>query len=344
MGLSASQFRFLSLTARQSDLEYQAQMINQARLALASKSSDAAKAYTEGMSNKVVRIAKDSNINGNSTKVWQELTFANLQANGYQIIGTNGLALDPAPFTIERTGEINTHSLNTNMQTGEDGTTVANLQIEISDADWETLDENIKSMFVKSLDGKYKLKNSITGETYNAIKGLDVTEHPMAEYLNYYNKTPLKKANYNIKINEDYKGMDIQSLLVSGRGHIVTQDFFNFLCQHGYSSGVFLDDNGNETTYEKLVEQYQNANRNLPTIIDWRSDVTNMFKQDLYTEDDAAVNANYEAVTAEIQSQDKKLELQLKRIETEHKAIQTEMESVKKVIDKNIESTYKSFG
>ena len=45
----------------------------------------------------------------------------------------------------------------------------------------------------------------------------------------------------------------------------------------------YLDKNGNETTYEKLVEEYQNANLNCPTIIDWRSDVTNMFKQTLYT-------------------------------------------------------------
>ena len=39
----------------------------------------------------------------------------------------------------------------------------------------------------------------------------------------------------------------------------------------------------------------------------------------------------------------KKLELQLKKLDTEQEAINTEMEAVKKVIDKNIENTFKSF-
>ena len=46
---------------------------------------------------------------------------------------------------------------------------------------------------------------------------------------------------------------------------------------------------------------------------------------------------------AEIQAEDKRLECELKKFETEHKAIETEMESLRKVIDKNIEQTYKSF-
>jgi DNA repair ATPase RecN len=50
-----------------------------------------------------------------------------------------------------------------------------------------------------------------------------------------------------------------------------------------------------------------------------------------------------QARIASIQSLDKSLELQLRRIETQHKAVETEMEAVKKVIDKNIELTFKTF-
>lgn len=286
MGLSASQFRYLSLTARKSDLEYQAQMINQARLALADKTSEAAKAYTAGMGNQVIRVSKDANINGNSTKVWSELTYANLQSSGYQVIGTNGAALQPCPYTEYIEGST------------------------ISAEKYNSLPESYKddSKFALNPDGTYSVKKTVR-------LGADPT----------------------------YNGMDIQSLLVSGQGHIVTQNFFNYLCEHGYGTGVYLDKDGKETTYEKLVEEYQNANLNCPTIIDWRSDVSNMFKQTLYTEDDAAVVAKYESTTAEIQSQDKQLELRLKQIESEHKAVQTEMESVKKVIDKNIDDSFKSF-
>lgn len=50
------------------------------------------------------------------------------------------------------------------------------------------------------------------------------------------------------------------------------------------------------------------------------------------------------AQVALIESQDKKLELQLKNLDTQQQAISTEMESVKKVIDKNVESSFKAFG
>ena len=44
-----------------------------------------------------------------------------------------------------------------------------------------------------------------------------------------------------------------------------------------------------------------------------------------------------------IQVQDKNLELKLKQLDTEENAIQTEMDAVKKVISKNIESSFKTF-
>ena len=53
--------------------------------------------------------------------------------------------------------------------------------------------------------------------------------------------------------------------------------------------------------------------------------------------------ADINAKTEKIQEQDRTLELRLKQLDTEQEALQTEMESVKKVIDKNIESTFKTF-
>jgi len=56
------------------------------------------------------------------------------------------------------------------------------------------------------------------------------------------------------------------------------------------------------------------------------------------------IEAKYDAEMAKIQNKDKQFDLTIKQIDTEHGALQTEAESVKKVIDKNIESTFKSFG
>lgn len=45
-----------------------------------------------------------------------------------------------------------------------------------------------------------------------------------------------------------------------------------------------------------------------------------------------------------IQNEDRSLELRLKQLDTEQEAIQTEMDAVQKVIQKNTESTFKTFG
>ncbi|MCQ2957726.1 MAG: hypothetical protein MJ180_02365 [Candidatus Gastranaerophilales bacterium] len=288
MGLAASQVRYLSLTARKSDLEYQSQMINNARIQLANESADATRAYSIGMSNQIIRISHNApTTDGKTATVWEELTYANLKQYGYRVIGTDGATLDPNPYTDYTVG------------TRIDAKTFNSLPSEYKGAEYATVD----------MDGYYTIQKP------------------------FHIATP----NYN--------GMDIQALLVSGTGHIVTEAFYNHLVQHGYGTGAFVDDDGNPTTYEKLVEQFENDTTNTyrKTVVDWRSDETSTFKQTLYTEDDEKVQAEYEAKTAEIQAQDKRLECEVKKLETEHKAIETEMESLKKVIEKNIEQTYKTF-
>ncbi len=53
--------------------------------------------------------------------------------------------------------------------------------------------------------------------------------------------------------------------------------------------------------------------------------------------------ADINAKTSLIHEQDRTLELRLKQLDTEHNALQTEMEAVKKVMDKNVEDTFKTF-
>ncbi len=47
---------------------------------------------------------------------------------------------------------------------------------------------------------------------------------------------------------------------------------------------------------------------------------------------------------AAMQSLDKALEEQLRRVDTQQSAVQTEIDAVQKVIDKNIEMSFKTFG
>ena len=71
-------------------------------------------------------------------------------------------------------------------------------------------------------------------------------------------------------------------------------------------------------------------------------DAMNKYEHEKYLYDQAIqdINAKIEIVQAE----DKNLELRLKQLDTEHNAIQTEMDAVSKVIEKNTEGSFKTFG
>ena len=72
------------------------------------------------------------------------------------------------------------------------------------------------------------------------------------------------------------------------------------------------------------------------------NDAMNEYEHEKYLYDQAIdqINAKIEI----IQAQDKNLELRLQQLDTEQNAIQTEMDSVEKVIEKNVEGTFKTFG
>lgn len=63
------------------------------------------------------------------------------------------------------------------------------------------------------------------------------------------------------------------------------------------------------------------------------------YDMDVYEKQIQDINAQTEI----IQQEDRTLELRLRQLDTEQDALQTEMEAVKKVIEKNIESTFKTF-
>lgn len=58
----------------------------------------------------------------------------------------------------------------------------------------------------------------------------------------------------------------------------------------------------------------------------------------------AIAQAQYEDDLAQIQRLDSRYDLQMKQLDTEHNTLQTEYESVKNVITKNVENSFKTFG
>ena len=105
------------------------------------------------------------------------------------------------------------------------------------------------------------------------------------------------------------------------------------------SSGRYInitipDESGSKITYALTTST--------ATDQDAYEDAMNQYEYEKYEYDQAIeeINAKIEIV----QSQDKNLELRLKQLDTEHNAVQTEIDAVQKVIEKNTESSFKTFG
>jgi len=106
-----------------------------------------------------------------------------------------------------------------------------------------------------------------------------------------------------------------------------------------------LDDKSGTGRYQniKLESKSTNFPLNSQEITDERGyeDAMQQYNYDIlkYEQKLAEINAK----TSSIQVQDRTLELRLRQLDTEQKALSTEMEAVKSVIQKNIETTFKTF-
>jgi hypothetical protein len=100
------------------------------------------------------------------------------------------------------------------------------------------------------------------------------------------------------------------------------------------------DENGDVKT--GTVDQTYSLTTNTSTDEDAYNDAMNEyeFKKEQYDQSIQNINSKIEI----IQQQDKNLELRLKQLDTEQSAISTELDAVKKVIEKNTESSFKTFG
>ena len=107
------------------------------------------------------------------------------------------------------------------------------------------------------------------------------------------------------------------------------------------SSGRFVSINIPNLDGSGTFAEYM-LTTNTVTDQDAYNDAMNRYEHEKYLYDQAIqdINAKIEIV----QAQDKNLELRLKQLDTEHNAVQTEMDAVEKVIQKNTESSFKTFG
>lgn len=141
-------------------------------------------------------------------------------------------------------------------------------------------------------------------KTATAQNGIDNQQDKLA----YYNADYIEK-----KVTEVKKAL----LETDGNGRFSTVKFEDDSVVYNLSVETITD----EQAYNDAMNKY-------------------FYQQELYDQQISNINAKTEI----LQQQDRKLQLQLEQLNTEQSALQTEMEACQKVVSKNVDMSFKTFG
>ena len=336
MGMAASQARFLGLTARKTNVEYEGQQVNQQRTTLANQSANY---YNQllGMTvptppstsdyTKTVYTFEDGNLSNSITSLIAK-------SNGTYLVSYISSWVND--FTPVAAGSaIVTKDDNDTFKIGGTDLRILGNNTGISkDPYYKTLSQEQKTKalneerdYLELLKNKYGAEEWYVRYVQNTTDG---TWNPV-----FYNKKVVDSAIYDDKgtsqsnINAYKIGTAKETEEVKGVTSRLEKD----------STGRYINITLHSEDPTKAVTYSLTTN----TITDEAAyeDAMNQYEYDKYQYDQSITEIN--AKIEIIQSQDKNLELRLKQLDTEQEAIQTEMDTVEKIIQKNVESTFKTF-
>ena len=367
MGMAASQARFLGLTARKTNVEYEGQQVNQQRTTLANQSANY---YNQllGMTvptppstadyTKTVYTFTDGNLSNSITSLIAQ------QDGSYLVSYISSWTNDFAP--VSAGSAIVTKNKNDagtefyvgstklrEMVTTLDGETDAIVDMtddelkawgeNHKDEDWVKNDPYLSTLsgdqlgllmreeqqYISLLNEKY----GTTGDQWYVRYVQNTSTNTWSPM--FYKKDQVDDATYSDEgtsqsnINVYTMGSAAEVEEIKGVPARLEKD----------TTGRYINITLNPGTGEAVTYA---LTTNTLTDQDAYDDAMNQYEYDKYQYDQSIqeINAKIEI----IQAQDKNLELRLKQLDTEQDAIQTEMDAVQKVIEKNTESTFKTFG
>ena len=348
MGMAASQARFLGLTARKTNVEFEGQQINQQRTALANQSANY---YNDMLGMSVPTPPSVDNYTKvvysfNDGALTNEITALIAQNNGdYKVSYLQQWEDDFAPVTAAssliaevtrntdyRIGDYQLRELcdttgidSAGNYTGSDPYILSlsnstRLQLQAEEAELKSLMEKEFNgnapcdwyvRYVENTsDGTWKpyiyKKSDVTGANYDPSTGFNQSQ------INCYtigHKTRSEEIKMtDAKIEKDATGRYI---------NIEIEDKNGVYVKYALTTSTITD----QDAYNDAMNQYE-------------------FDKAKYDQTIQEINAKIEIIQAE----DKNLELRLKQLDTEQDAISTEMDAVQKVIEKNTENSFKTFG
>ena len=388
MGMSASQARFLTLTARKTNVEYEGQQINQQRTTLSNESANyyskltsldvpvppSTADYTKitytfsdgSEKNTVTSIVatKDTKSTGiYMLNYVQEIPADNMIVSGTNVISnSNGgyfigkVQLQDAVNLVSKdatTGKVtnkeinivdNVSNTNATIPTSNDSTQYYGLkQIRQRFIDAGIPTEVVNQYSIDELKNKLKVENQ-----YRAMAAEKYTDEDwFVRYVQnpstgnyepaFYSKTETENIDYNDRTSLSLGGVraymfgqTTESKEIKNAEALVEKD-----ASGRYQALFIYNDSTHEsgTRYELTTTTETDDNT--------YNDAMNQYYYDKAVYDQMVEEIN--AKIGIIQVQDKNLELKLKQLDTEENAISTEMDAVKKVISKNVESSFKTF-
>ena len=164
-----------------------------------------------------------------------------------------------------------------------------------------------------------------------------VQDTTSGEWIPYfYRNKDLENAYYDDKTGRHYSNIDCYTI---GSAKETTEIKGTTAKLEQDSSGRYINITLNPGTENQVT---YSLTTQTTTDQDAYNDAMNQYEYDKTSYDKAIQDINTKIEI--IQSQDKNLELRLKQLDTEQDAISTEMDAVQKVIEKNTESTFKTFG
>ena len=331
MGMAASQARYLGLTARKTNVEYEGQQVNQARTALANQSANL---FNQLLTLEVPTAPSTADFttvqysyqDGAYEEAISSMSQLTNDPDGYNYMVTHYHFADV--FKGQRALLANPQvQFVTDDATGEQTPTyVGNWPVTAyvagADPDLDAAYEQIGRdwpEFQAAIDGGaevymyesfgrtyFMTKDDLMASAGSAIDPEKPVENQNIRLTTYYAETINEKVEQIeravVEIGQDGRAASIQ---YEGESAVFALNTETITDEAAYSDAM------NQYTYDMAVYE--------KTIQD--------------------INAKTEA----IQEQDRTLELRLRQLDTEQDALQTEMEAVKKVIEKNVESTFKTF-
>jgi len=356
MGMAASQARFLSLTARKTNVEYEGQQINQQRTTLSNESSN----YYSQLCNMTVPTPPSSEDYTKTTYSFTDGSETNTinsliaQKNGYYIVNytqtyeTENVVANGSVVTTRKADEAGNYSYYvgaTKLREMKAGATVDDEDVKndayLSGLETSEVEDILKmeDQYITMLSEKYGQSDWYVKYQKNSTTRLIWTR--------IYNKSQVTDADYSDKTDTSLSGVKAyvygqttESREIKNAPARVQQDTSGryvsvILYESDAEGNIKRDENGNEIGTEYTLTATTESDDTA------YNDAMNQYNYDktVYNQNIQSINAKIEI----IQTQDKDLELRLKQLDTEESAISTELEAVKKVISKNVDSSFKTF-